>query len=445
MSQPRWRPRRVAWLLTHASLRSAEVPLLRSLGCEVWVQKAFPVDDPGYRSCSADLRWDEGTTLPADALAELNAFDFYSTPLTARVAQLLNEHFELAIIDPFPIKTREVLASFRGPVLVRAFGREAPHSYSDIYFLHDSYRRLTRVLRANYRRFWFSVFYPEVAPHEVEMLRRRSFHLPITLPEAAWKREGTWQGGGNRILFVCPSINDHPDARKIYDQFKRHFGDLPHIIVGRQFNRVNDPNVAGYLAANDYNQLYQQAPVMYYHSREPRHLHYHPVEAMASGMPVVYLRGGLLEKYDQGPQAGACDDEIEAHDKLNRLLKGDTTLLQAIHVSQQTVVKNWRPEIARRAWQEWFDRFQLDAKGMPVEIEPLNHVPPSPTQEELYNYPYLDPSPFVAKVRRELGSARRYFQAALAQRTLLPHGLHRLDEIRRKVRRWLGRDHDEAA
>src|SRR4051794_12639287 len=57
--EPRWLPRRVAWLLTHAALRSAEVPVLRSLGCEVWTQKRFP-EGMGYRSNSTDLSWDAG-------------------------------------------------------------------------------------------------------------------------------------------------------------------------------------------------------------------------------------------------------------------------------------------------------------------------------------------------------------------------------------------------
>jgi hypothetical protein len=434
--KPSWRPRRIAWLLTHTSLRSAEVPVLRSLGWEVWVQKAFP-DDPAYRSCSIDFRWDEGLTLPPEALAELNTFDFYTEEATPSIARHLNEHFDLVVADAFPRKVREALRSFRGPVLARAFGMEHPTSYSAVFF-QDCHYRLTRVLRDNYSRFWFSAFYPEVLPYENEILRRRGFHLPISLPEAAWKREGSWQGGDPRVFFVCPSINDHPACREIYDDFKHHFGLLPHVIAGRQDRPVRDPNVTGFLSAEEYGKLYRRVQVMYYHSRQPRHLHYHPIEAMASGMPVVYLRGGLLEKYDTGSQAGACHDEQEAFQKLRAILDGDTGLMAAIRESQRTVVDQWRPSVAREAWSRWLDLFAPDANGTVPAFTLWNNFPPNRLIEEEWDLPYLDPE---ADQRQSLAwklcrMAHRYVTAAWSQRTLLPRGIRRIERFRKWLRRW---------
>ncbi len=433
-----WRPRRIAWLLTHSSLRSAEVPILRSLGCEVWTQKAFP-DDPAYRSCSADPRWDEGSSLPPDALAALNAFDFYSEAIPPRLADILNEHFDLAVIDPFPIKTREVLSKFKGPVLARAFGREEPHSYSQMYF-EEWIPGLAAALREHYRRFWFSAFYPEVIPYEVGLLRGRAFHLPITLPEAAWRREGTWEGGDPRVLFVCPSINDHDAGRWVYDGFKRHLGALPHVIAGRQDNPVRDPNVLGFLPAAEYDTLYRRVAVMYYHGREPRHLHYHPMEAMASGMPVVYLRGGLLEQYDTGTQAGACADEAEARDKLRRVLGGDAALIAGIRESQRTVVEKWRPGIAREAWRRWLDLFAPDADGRRPVDGLWDAAPPAPQRDELWRFPYLDPAtrPMFPLLWRMCMFAGRYVEAAMRQRTLLPRGIRTVERVRRALG-WAGR------
>lgn len=442
---PRWRPRRAAWLLTHAGLRSAEVPLLRSLGCEVWVQKAFP-DGPGFRSCSAGRGWDDGLTLPADVLAELNAFDFYYNPMPPRIAELLNEHFEFVIIDPYPVKTREVLAHFRGPVLIRAFGMEHPLSYSEVYFA-DYCSGATRAMRQHFGRFWFGAFYPEVIPHENEFFRRRAFHLPVTLPEAAWRREGTWEGGDGRVFFVCPSINEHISCQAIYDEFKRHFGGLPHVIVGRQDSPVADPNVVGFLPDEQYARLYRRAQVMYYHSREPRHLHYHPVEAMASGMPVVYLRGGLLEKYDTGTQAGACDDEAEARGKLLRVLGGDRGLIAAIRESQRTVVDKWRPGVVREAWRLWLDLFAPDEGGKKPALELWDNSPPHPRRDDLVLFPYLDPDvhPLFVFLHRAYRFTCRYFKEATRQRTLLPRGLRSVDAVRKALARWFGPAQNKAA
>ena len=434
-----WRPHRIAWLLTHASLRSAEVPALRSLGCEVWTQKAFPALS-GYRSCHADFRWDEHLTIPADELALLNGFDFYTTVISEDVAGILNNRFELVAVDGnSPLKTREVLRHFKGPVLFRAFGMEDPNSYTQVHFrnpcpgLHDA-------LKNAYGRFWFGAFYPEVIPNENEIFRRRSFHLPIPLPEGAWKNENQWTGAEKTILFVCPTIHESVACKAIYNDFKHHFGDLPHAIAGKQLSPVNDPHVTGFLDAASYSRLFLGARAMYYHSREPRHLHYHPVEAMATGMPVVYLRGGLLERYDQGSQAGACADESEARGKLMRLLNGDTLLADAMRESQKTVVEQWRPEVARAAWADWFDLFNPAADGSRPGLDRWSADMPVPTRAELRDYPFLNPSAFVPSLTlaRMWRSAKRYFGAAISQKTLLPRGVYRVDRFRNAMARLWG-------
>lgn len=432
-----WRPRRIAWLLTHAALRSAEVPVLCSLGCEVWTQKAFP-ELTGYRSCRADFGLDKRLTLAPDELALLNSFDFYTNPIPAGVAAILNNRFDLVVVDGnSPLKTREVLLHFRGPVLFRAFGMEDPNSYTQVHF-RDPRPGLHGALKNAYGRFWFGAFYPEVIPHEKDIFRQRAFHLPIPLPEGAWANENLWAGTEKTILFVCPTIHDSPACKAIYDNFKHHFGDLPHSIAGRQLSPVADPRVTGFLDPGSFNRLFLGASAMYYHSREPRHLHYHPVEAMAAGMPVVYLRGGLLERFDQGTRAGACDTEAEARAKLIRLLGGDEQLAGAIRESQKTVVEQWRPGVARAAWAAWFDRFTPLADGSRPGLAPWPGIMPVPTRADLRDCPFLNPRAFVPSLLlARLGrAAGRYLKAAMSQRTLLPRGVHRVDRFREAMARF---------
>lgn len=383
-----WRPRRVAWLLTHAALRSAEVPVLKSLGCEVWTQKAFP-QTAAYRSCRGDTAWDHGLTLPADELDILNGFDFYSHPITDAIADILNSRFDLLVIDGFALKAREALTRFHGPVLMRAFGIAHPLSYSALFFrIHTP--GLTEGIRKNFHRFHVGAFYKPVIPHELPILAERSFHLPITLPQEAWVREGTWTGGDPRIFFVCPSINSHPECRVIYDNFKSHFGDLPHVIAGRQPDPVDDPCVRGFMAANEYAENFRTAALMFYHSTEPRHLHYHPVEAMASGMPVVYMRGGLLEGFDTGNQSGACANFMEAREKAMRILAGDEDLVGMIRESQKSILDKWRPEVAREGWRAWFAKFRPGEDNLAVPLENKPCIPPDSTPNQSREYPYLD-------------------------------------------------------
>ena len=448
-----WVPRRVAWLLTHAALRSAEVPVLRSLGCEVWTQKAFP-DTAAYRSCRADMGWDTHLTLPADELALLNGFDFYTQPITDTIADILNRRFDLVVIDGFALKARETLTRFRGPVLMRAFGIAHPNSYSAVFFKHNL-PGLASVIRSNYDRFHFGAFYEPVIPHEVPLLSNRGFHLPITLPSGAWAREGTWTGGDPSVFFVCPSINSHPECRNIYDNFKAHFGDLPHVIAGRQTDPVDDPRVRGFMEADEYAEKFRTAALMFYHSTEPRHLHYHPVEAMASGMPVVYMRGGLLERFDNGSQAGACDTFAEAREKAKRILAGDTDLVTQIRESQQTVLARWRPEVAREGWKSWFSNFRPGIDNMAVPLVTRPCIPPDSAPEHSRLFPYLDIhlnphneagrkvrgfSRWLAlqgwdptRPRRMMQAIGRYALAVFGEKTLLPKRLERTRRWRRSL------------
>ncbi len=450
-----WKPRRVAWLLTHAALRSAEVPVLKSLGCEVWTQKAFP-DTAAYRSCRADMSWDSDLTLPSDELALLNGFDFYTQPITNTIADILNRRFDLVVIDGFALKAREALTRFKGPVLMRAFGIAHPNSYTGVFFLHHV-PGLAAAIRSNYGRFHFGAFYEPVIPHEAAILANRGFHLPITLPAEAWAREGTWTGGDPSVFFVCPGINSHPECRNIYDDFKAHFGNLPHVIAGRQTTPVDDPRVRGFMDAGEYAERFRTAALMFYHSTEPRHLHYHPVEAMATGMPVVYMRGGLLERFDTGCQAGACASFAEAREKAERILAGDTGLVERIRESQKTVLAQWRPEVARQGWNAWFCRFKPGNDNMAIPVDESPCVPPDSTPGESAMYPYIDIrenrhniaarrrgknskglAGWLARYglswdptrpRRMIQAVGRYALAVFGEKTLLPQGLER-------TRRW---------
>jgi hypothetical protein len=93
---------------------------------------------------------------------------------------------------------------------------------------------------------------------------------------------------------------------------------------------------------------------MFYHSQEPRHLHYHPLEAIATGMPLVYMAGGLLEPLGGPDQPGMCRSYDEAREKITRLRNGDAGLREAIRVRQKSILEHFEPARCSRAWRENF-------------------------------------------------------------------------------------------
>jgi glycosyltransferase involved in cell wall biosynthesis len=346
------RERRILWLCNHTALHAAEVPLIRSLGFEVYTPKKTPA--VWFRSGNVVPSDDEFSTLPRWVLERLNGHNFYTGPLPDDVASLINDHFGTAFVSAWGPMVCEFAHRFQGRILVRAFGQEHPLTYHR-FFTHFGGEAVWERIAAIADRFWFAPPYESIAPFEPEPLRSLSVTLPLGMPDRAVRNGGQWTGRHGQILFVCPSINDSPKYYgEIYRDFKYHFGDLPHLIAGSQVQPVDDPRVLGYLPETRYRRLLNDLRVLYYHSREPRHLHYHPLEAVAQGMPVVYLTGGLMEQLGGPDQPGACETEADARCKLLRILDGDGDLIEAIRSSQAKLLETFSGEFVRREWEDKF-------------------------------------------------------------------------------------------
>ena len=397
--RPKPRDQRLAWLISHTTLRDAEVPILRQLGYEVYTNKVLPTGED-YRSGSADFSWDDDSTLPTDVLNAVNSHNFYQSELNDEMSDTLNTYFGTIICAAYPLLLRQLAKWYRGRILIRVFGREHPLTYGD-YITQFAQGWLWGRLWGLQHRFWVASCYEQIPPFEPPFLRERSVILPLALPHRNLRQRDLWVGRDRRVFFVCPSIHTAPNYYgNIYRKFVAGFGDLPYVVGGAQPIPVADPNVTGFLTEEQFTHYLVELRVMYYHSREPRHLHYHPLEAIAIGMPVVYLRGGLMEYYDTGSRAGACDTEAEAHGKLTRILNGDPELVAAIQTSQGTILKEFFPEYNLEAWAKLFSAGVMDESCIP-ELKSLKpHADADCTTHDLE--PGVSAVAFHEVQRREL-------------------------------------------
>lgn len=343
-------PKRLLWIVNHEALMRAEVPILRSLGYEVFIPKLVP-SDVSFRSAGVSYRYDADLTLPATALAVLNLQDFYQRSWAPTVEAIINESFDVLVasLSWYALALSEAARKFRGTVVARVFGREQPNTYTQL----AAARRpgLLPELAAIGDRFVLAQSYDNIAEAEDEPLRSHGHTVVQALPPAFHERAGTWRGGGREAVFLCPAINDGGYYAGIYGRIKESFGDLPHRIFGRQYGVISDPAVLPSLSDDELIDLYADAPVFVYPSDEPRHLHYSPVEAMLVGTPVVYRRGGQLDRIAGEPLPGACADDAELHAKALRLLGGDRALADGIRAAQAQIVESFSDEHARRHWQ----------------------------------------------------------------------------------------------
>lgn len=346
-------PRRLLYIVNHRTLTQAEVPIFRELGYEVFIPKVLPDEDPEFRSSAVTHEYDAALELSAAALAVLNAHDFYRGGWNPTVELILNREFAAVVValSAYLTPFLEAVRSFHGLVVARAFGREHPHCYTELF--GPATVPLLSAIAGRGDRFVFGQGYENLADIEAPPLRSRRHTITVPLPDRIFTHEGLWTGGGAAAVFICPGILDHAYYGERYADIKRDFGDLPHAIFGRQATPVPDPNVLPYLSDEGLIDLYARAPVFVYPSREARHVHYSPVEAMVVGAPVLYRRGALLDVLAEGADApGACADTDEMRAKARALLAGDLRLAETIRASQGPIVGKLSRQLATRQWAE---------------------------------------------------------------------------------------------
>jgi glycosyltransferase involved in cell wall biosynthesis len=356
---------RVLWLISHTTLRAFEVPLLTTMGYEVFLPKSFPYDE-GNLSASIDYGFDPTLSIPPADLEILNRQDFY-TYLTPEAVRIINNYFDFAIIGFFPEQLDGLVRDFKGTIIMRPFGLANGVTYTDVIAQSLGQGFFSR-LEKNSERFWFGQAYDNLADIEKGVLARRATHLPLGLANSD---RPPWRGALSKILFVCPRIKTTTYFEHIYREFKRDFGDLPHMIGGAQPIVVEDPAVLGFVPRDKFDDLFCNARVMFYHSRERRHLHYHPLEAVQSGMPLVFMADGMLDHVGGKDLPGRARTVKEAREKLVRILKGDTRFIEAVRRTQGKLLDTFSRERCQEIWNKNFSSVASAAsRSMKPRIKP---------------------------------------------------------------------------
>lgn len=341
------RLKRVLWLLNHKTLMPYEVPLLQRLGFEVFTPKV--IDTPNFRSASVDFSYDESLTLPQWVLEKLNAFNFYEGVWNAEITTLVNRYFGTAVIIPHAKQVPQALEKFEGQILFRAFGLDNSVTYAKVLRLLYGEDILAKIFRLG-DRFWFAQGYEQLVECEPALISRHAIFLPLGVPDVFWETENSYTGVDKRILFVCPNIVTNPYYAAIYKQFKREFGDLPHVIIGAQDKPVDDPHMLGFVTHDELTRLYRDCAVLYYHSTELRHVHYSPVEAAINGMPVVYYADCLLGRMTPEVTHGRCATHAQARATVERILAGDAEFRDDCRADQRTISYKFSDSYCSAEW-----------------------------------------------------------------------------------------------
>lgn len=343
---------RIMWLLNHSSARKFEVAMLKAIGFnEIFLPKHYP-NEVSFRSASIDYAEDTHLSIPAEDLAILNAADWYKGPDKDTWA-IANKHFDiLFFIAHCPTILANVSQNFNGVAILRAYGLNSPLTYGKVCnYLSNGFSTIETMGR----RFWFGEAYAHLHRIEGDFFQAHSVFLPLGLHDCSFRDIG-WNGNERKILFVCPDIGFNSYYLNIYHEFKTAFGDMPYAIAGAQPLPTSDPSVLGFVSNEQHASNMREFRVMFYHSTEPNHIHYHPFEAIRAGMPLIFMAGGLLDNQGGLGQPGRCTTIKEARSKIQRILNDDWSLINDIRKSQVRLLEPMRHENCELAWRNGFKR-----------------------------------------------------------------------------------------
>lgn len=351
--------KRILWLINHTTLRKFEVSMLKDLGFEIYCPKMYPYDE-GNLSASVDYSFDDTLTLPQNIISKLNNINFYEE-VDDDIIEIINEYFGMVFIAFFPKQLKYIVDAFEGNIVLRAFGLGGEESYTKILIELFGIGFIEKIEHLG-NRFIFGAAYENLAEIECDVLKSKNKFLPIGLSDAYVNNK--WTGGDQRILFVCPRINTSPYFKKIYKDFKENFKGFDYLIGGAQPIAVlNDKRVLGFIPWEQYEYNMTKLDVMFYHSQESRHLHFHPIEAIKNGMPLIFMAGGMLDKLGGTKSSGRCTTLEEAKIKIKNIFNGDRRLIKDIIESQTDILKNFEYGHCRKYWSDFFD------KSVPIYTE----------------------------------------------------------------------------
>ncbi|MGY2292234.1 glycosyltransferase [Pseudomonas sp. SDO528_S397] len=337
---------RVLWLLNKKELRETDVVQLKRVGVtEFFMPKQFPAT-PYTLSDDVDFSFDQAISIPASDLELLNAQDWYGHPSDAAWA-VANRHFDVAFVGSHAEQLLATLNGFNGAVVLRATGFLDGSSYSDALRKDLGEDGIYRVKAAG-NRFWLGTLHEHQAAHELSYLSRRTFCLPAEYGVAPVIDYSERQL--NKLLLFCPNINVSDVYSDLYKKLIVDFKGVDYSVAGEQPVVVDADNIVGAVDFESRDCFSSQYKVMFYDSVASNGIEEAPLRAMRSGIALVFMAGGMLDKLRFVKSPGRCSTIEEAKSKVRRILEGDKNFISAILNAQEQGLGRFSAEAVGQQW-----------------------------------------------------------------------------------------------
>lgn len=354
------KPKRIFWLGMHKVLTQTELPRLRALGYELY--------NPPYLSDVEDQSavriWTAGpTTLPADVHLKLSTTNFFYQPISAEIAEILNEYFDAAIVTINPSWLNHFMAAYKGPVIYRVYGQ--PYSLTQELTNNGAIIGISE--REN---FWFCPHTEHTLDIEDEWLIERMRIVPYCLTQdvISLKDHWTFSTEDSTVGLQCARAADIPYYIDSYKYLNHFFPGDGFRIFGAQIVPIEDTRIVGTLERSEFLRQFSRLRGFVYHYTEPTVCYLPPIEFMTIGGPVVFQSSSLLARYFSGRKAPGMAQDVEELQLLaKRLYSGDQGFIREVIASQEDVRNLYNPDYV---WPRFDDTFHEMLSGKTPALAP---------------------------------------------------------------------------
>jgi hypothetical protein len=283
------------WCSSHGTLAAEEIPLFLEAGfrvvpllTEFW---GFTLDEKLDEILCPD--WKESVGLPANVVAQLQRLQICRNEgrdaLRLEDLDLLNRYVDVVYVTVLPALAVALSQVFHGTVIFRPFGHGQLNTYTRIA---TGFGADLAVLADANNFVWCPIL---TTLQEIEDPRLyRNPQLVSGFVSRSRLGPSQWMADQSDpfVVETIPRIETQLYYAETYKNYLADFGDLPLRILGGNSpgggGGLNDARIIGRLNDEEYYREACRARLSIYHGRSRYHVHYHPVEFMYLGIPVLF-------------------------------------------------------------------------------------------------------------------------------------------------------------
>jgi hypothetical protein len=303
------------WCSSHDTLASEEIPLFIEAGYRVvplltnfWT---FEYDASlGDKLCSD---WKPSMDLPMNVVDKLQKLKICEkegmAPLRQEEIDLLNKYVDVIYLTVLPALAIRLAECFRGTVIFRPFGHGELNNYTRIAQGMgadlDRLRDITNFI-------WCPILSTLQEVEDLRLYRNpqllSGFISPKRLGNSRWKAEES----AEYVIETIPRIEWQAYYADAYRKFIEAYGDLPIKILGgnsKNGDKFKDPRILGRLDDHEYYETASRVSI--YHGDSRYHVHYHPIEFMCLGVPVLFHENCAITV--EAMRCGLAPDELKSY------------------------------------------------------------------------------------------------------------------------------------